>query len=298
MPYEHGGYFEPVLAHNLEGLQDRVNKKKASLIIVDGGVGLGKTTLCVHIADYINSLNKKPHILIEDDQGEAGPQIALGGVEFLKKLKVCYEERLPCIIYDEAGDFSKRGSLTKFNAMLNRTFETFRAFKCIVILALPNFNVLDNQLFDNQIPRMLVHMTDRNNSYGDFSAYDLMCMNWLRHWMKKMPVKSYAWGRVYPNFKGHFLDLEADRSSMLDRISTKSKIKELGKSQVKIEGLLSYAEMATKLDRSVIWVKKACSNLKLKHKRVVNRAKYFEPETVDRLAELIEDTDQGRPKRR
>jgi hypothetical protein len=301
-PYKHGLYFEPVLAQNLRELQDRVNKKKASLIIIDGGVGLGKTTLLIHVLDYINHLNGKPPVQIETEKGEAGPQLAMGGVEFLKKLKVCYEENLPCIGYDEAGDFSKRGSLTKFNAMLNRTFETFRAFKCIVILALPNFNVLDNQLFDNQIPRMLIHVTDRSMNYGNFDAFDLMCMNWARYWMKKMPVKNYAWTKVYPNFRGQFLDLEPDRSKMLDRISMKNKLKILAKSQIKIEGLLGYADMATKLEMSVIWVRKACANLGLKHARIVDRIKYFDPDVVNRLADHLEDTmpegqRRGRPKR-
>lgn len=296
--YGHGHPFEVLLAKNLEELQDRVNLKKASLIILDGAVGLGKTTLLVECLDHINKVNGHPPIVIEDEKGNVGPQLAMGGVDFLKKLRICFDEQLPCIGYDEAGDFSKRGSLTKFNAMLNRTFETFRAFKCIVILALPNFNVLDNQLFDNQIPRMLVHLTSRTKNYGGFDAYDLASMNWIRHWMKKLPLTSYAWTRVYPNFKGHFLDIEPERSKQLDRVSTKNKLKVLRKSEIKIEGLLSYPELATKLDRSVVWVRTAISNLKIKHKRLLDRAKYFDPDVANILADHLEATAPiGRPKK-
>jgi len=289
--FKHGEPFEKLLTTNLEELQKRVNDRKASLIIIDGGVGLGKTTLLVHCLDYINKLNGHPPIEMD------GPQLAMGGVDFLKKLRVCFDEKIPCIGYDEAGDFSKRGSLTKFNAMLNRTFETFRAFKTVVVICLPNFNVLDNQLFDNQVPRMLIHLNGRTNKYGDFSVYDLMCMNWVRYWMKKSPIKDYAWKRVYPNFRGHFLDISSERSKELDIVSTKNKLKILRKSEIKIEGLLSYPEMAQKLDRSVVWVRKAVKDLSIKHKRTVERAKYFEPHVLNQLSELLEDTAPiGRPR--
>lgn len=264
---------------------------------MDGGVGEGKTTLMVHILDYINKINKLPLLELENEKGELGDQLAMGGADFLKKLSVCHQKKLVCVGYDEAGDFSKRGSLTNFNAMLNRTFETFRGYKILVVVGLPNFNVLDNNLFDNQIPRMLIHLSGRTKTQGNFDGYGLDEMNWIRFWMGKWPKhKTKAYSMVTPNFRGHFLDLSKDRSKQLDRVSTKNKLAILEKSSVKIEGLISYPEIATKLEMSVIWVRKAVANLKIKHKRLVNRAKYFEPEVVAQLTELIENTDIGRPK--
>lgn len=290
--YKHGHPFSEVLCWNLQDLNTRVRKKKASLIIVDGGVGEGKTTLMVECADYINSLHGHPVIDIETGRGDAGPQLAMGGADFVKKLTVCHELKLVCIVYDEAGDFSKRGSLSRFNQMLNRTFETYRGFRILVFLGLPNFNVLDNNLFDNQIPRLLLHCHGRGDNYGNFSGYGLEEMNWIRYWMGKWPkhpIKAYS--KVIPNFNGHFLDISSNRSRALDRVSTKSKLKLNKKASVKMEGLLSYPEIATKLDRSVIWVRKAVANLKIKHKRTVDRAKYFDPDVVDKLSELIEDSE-------
>lgn len=296
--YDHGLPFSEVLSWNLDDLDKRVQGKKASLIIVDGGVGEGKTTLIVEILDYINSLHGHPVIEIEDDKLNSGPQLAMGGADFLKKLTVCHELKLVCIGYDEAGDFSKRGSLSKFNAMLNRTFETFRGYKILVVIGLPCFDVLDGTLFDNQIPRMLLHLRGRTDTHGNFDAYGLEEMNWIRYWMQKWPKhKPKAYSKVIPNFRGHFLDIAPDRSKKLDRVSTKSKLKILRKSAIKIEGLLSYQELATKVDRSVIWVRKAIANLGIKHKRTLGQVKYFEPEVADRLADLVEDTQpQGRPK--
>ena len=298
--YSHGLPFSEVLAWNLKDLDDRVRGKKASLIIVDGGVGEGKTTLIVEILDYINSLHDFPVIEIENEKGDSGPQLSMGGSDFLKKLSVCYDQKLVCIGYDEAGDFTKRGSLSKFNAMLNRTFDTFRGYKILVVLGLPNFNILDNNLFDNQIPRMLLHLSGRSDKYGNFDGYGLDEMNWIRFWMGKWPKhKSKAYERVIPNFRGHFLDISQTRSRMLDRVSTKNKIKILKKSSIKIEGLISYSELATKVERSTIWAKKAIANLGIKPVRTVDRIKYFEPDVADKLADLIEDTaPPGRPKGR
>ena len=296
--YKHGLPFSQCLADNLGDLNQRVQNKKASLIIIDGGVGEGKTTLMVECLDYINSLHGHPVIELETEKKDAGPQLAMGGSDFLKKLTVCHAKKLVCIGYDEAGDFSKRGSLTGFNAMLNRTFDTFRGYRILVILGLPNFNILDNNLFDNQIPRLLLHCMDRTKNSGSFAGYGLDEMNWIRYWMGKWPKhRTKAYNNVTPNFRGHFLDISKKRSNELDRVSTRSKLSILKKSSVKIDGLLSYPEMATKLDRSVHWVRMACTNLKIKHTRIVDKAKYFPPEAVAQLSEHLENIAPiGRPK--
>jgi hypothetical protein len=228
-----------------------------------------------------------------------GAQLALGGIQFLKNIRICFENKLPCVGYDEAGDFNRRGSLSNFNAMLNRTFETFRAFKCIVVLGLPNFNVLDNQLFDNQIPRMLLHLHDRTQLYGNFKAFDLEGMNWLRYWMHKSPIKSYAWQHVFPNFQGHFKDLSSERSAELDKLSTKNKLNILRKSEIKIEGLMSYADMATKLFKSISYVRQTCNNLEIKPQRIVEKIKYFDQDALNRLAEALDiSTESARAPRK
>lgn len=291
--YDHGLPFSEILGDNLKDCIKRVDDGKASMIIVDGGVGEGKTTFVVEILDTINMYKGRGPIDID------GPQLALGGVDFLRKLRVCHDEKLPCIAYDEAGDFSKRGSLTNFNAMINRTFETFRAFKCIVILVLPNFDVLDNQLFDNKIPRMLLHLKDRSSTYGNFQAYGLPEMMWLKYWMGKSPIKNFAFSRVYPNFYGHFLDITPERSKELDKVSTKNKLNILRKSEVKIEGLMTYPELATKLQKSIDWIRRAANNLKLKPKRTIGRQAYFDQTALNILAGHVDATQtRDKPRRK
>lgn len=287
--YDHGLPFSERLASpNLDKLKLRVERKKASLIIIDGGVGEGKTTLAIEIGDYFEGA--------PIEISKQGCQYAMGGADFLKKLRKCYEQRKKVIVYDESGDFNKRGSLTRFNAMLNRTFETFRGFNIIVILVLPFFGVLDNDLFDKNIPRLLIHTHGRTMTSGSFSAFSLYRMLWVKKRMEKLVVKAHAYGLVQPNFRGHFLDLEPERSKALDRLSVGGKIHILEAAEVKIEGLVSYREIAQKLVRSVVWVRKNLKDLKIKESRTIKQRKYFDGGVVDILANRIDQISDKRDK--
>ena len=226
--------FSEILATNLTDLNVRVfTYRKASLIVIDGPLGEGKTTLAVHCADYINSLHNLEPIDLK------GPQLGLGGEQFLDKMEVCFDNKLPVIIYDEAGDFSKRGALSRFNAMINRMFEMFRAYKVIVIMCLPLFEVLDSNLFDKKIPRLLLNLYDRSLNQGNFKGFSYDRMSWVKYKMSKIPIKSYAYNYVDPNFYGHFKDLDDERSQALDRISTANKRASNTKERIKYEGLVS-----------------------------------------------------------
>ena len=285
-PYEHGLFFSEKLAENIDDLINRVDNKKASMIIISGGVGEGKTTLLVHVLDYIN---KKRGLQPIDLTKEDSFQLSMGGADFLHKLRLCHENCLPCIGYDEAGDFSKRGALTHFNAMLNRTFDTFRAFKIVVVMSLPNFNVLDQDLIDKKIPRLLINCKDRTNSQGHFFGYSLYRIDLLKANMKSLKVKNYAYVKVKPNFYGHFKDVTPERSKMLDKLSTDNKMEILRKNEVMIQGLLNYKQLAKKCFRSLVWVKLVVNKLHLEPVRIIKRVKYFDEDTVNILIQYIEE---------
>lgn len=279
--YENELPFSSGLDENLKDLQKRIELNKASLMIIDGGVGEGKTTLAVECGDYYNGLYGLPPL-------DFKRQLARGGADFLQKLRVCFADGLPVCIYDESGDFNRRGALTAFNAMLNRTFETFRAFKVLVILVLPSFSVLDNDLFDKQIPRLLLHLDRRNENYGHYKGFSLYRMFYLKKKMEKFIVKPFAYSHVEPNFYGQFLDLTPARAKELDIISTKGKLSILKKAEIKIEGLVGYTEIAHKLGRSVIWCRIAINKLKIKPDRIIGMQRYFKDDIINILADLIE----------
>jgi len=271
--YDYGLPFSEALAKNLDRLYDRVFlNNMASMLILDGGVGQGKTTLAVHIADY---LQKKPIVFKK--------QLSMGGDDFQEKLRSCFEEKLKVIIYDEAGDFNRRGALTRFNAELNRVFETFRAFKIIVILVLPSFEDLDNGLMKKQICRMLIRVYGRKQNYGNFKAYSLYRMFWVKHYMDKMTVKPQAYSRVDPNIYGHWLDLPPTRSDELSMYSTEGKFNVLSHNVMKKKGLLTFKDLAYELKRSEDWVKKKSSLLNIQSLEVHNCRKYFSPDVIKLL---------------
>lgn len=273
------------LAENLDDLDDRIFKQgKAALLIIDGGVGEGKTTLAVHCGDYVNKKHGREEIDIQEKK-----QLAMGGVQFTQKLRIVHKEGYPVLIYDEAGDFSKRGSLTRFNAMLNRTFETYRAFKVLVIICLPNVGVLDQNLFDNNIPRLTLHCRGRTPRQGHIKGYSLYRTLYIRERMKKLTVKAFAYQIVDPNFYAHFKDLTPERSRQLDKVSTEGKIKELEKAEIKIEGLISYKEICQRLARSINWVRQAIKALKIRHVKVIEKRKYFDAGVIDVMADYADE---------
>lgn len=284
--YEHGLPFSETLHKNIVSQNKRVfEEKKASLIIIDGGVGEGKTTLAVEVADAFNKLHGHDEILLNRTQH---PQLSMGGKEFMQNLRVCYTLKLVVLIYDEAGDFNRKGAITRFNQMLMRTFETYRGFKIVVILSLPNFAVLENDLFDAKIPRMLIHCHDRGKGHGNFSGYSLAGMGWLRYWYDKLPKgsKYKCYRKVTPNFRGHFLDISPARSKKLDMISTKGKLEILKKAEVRAEGLLTYKDLSAKVGRSLSWVKQMVSKHKIKYKKSIGLVRYFDEDTLNRLTDL------------
>src|SRR6056297_340250 len=78
---------------DLDKLKYRIEIGKASLLIVDGAIGEGKTTLATHLCSSF--------------QGHSVyylKQYAMGGQQFQEKLQLCIDSKLKVIIYDEAGD--------------------------------------------------------------------------------------------------------------------------------------------------------------------------------------------------
>lgn len=275
--YDSGLPFNEKLAENLDDLRDRVLKlNKAALVVVDGGIGEGKTTMAVHIGDY---LHEKP-IVFKD-------QLGMGGVDFLAKMKSSFKNDYHVVIYDEAGDFNRRGAIGRFNAMMNRVFETYRAFKIVVILTLPKFYVLDQSLFDKEIPRLLLHCQSRTNLYGNFKAYSLYQMHWLMYWSHKMVVRSKCFERVFPNFLGQFLDLPPKRCEVLNKFTIGGKLDILDLVQIKHEGLLSIREFCQKLGRSYPWTQRALKKLGAKPVRIYKNANFYDSGLLERLLEVI-----------
>lgn len=275
--YDHGLPFSQRLGITLDQQITRVQSRKSSLIIIDGPLGSGKTTLGVEVADHISGYD----ITLKRDDC---PQYAMGGIQFQEKLGICFDQRLKCLIYDEAGDFSKHGALTTFNRSLIRTFETFRAFNIVVILILPTIDSLGYSLFNLQVPRLLIHCHNRTNNQGNFKVFSLMRMYKLKALFPKIDVKPTAYNLVTPNYNGHFLDLEPERSKQLDNMTTLGKRDISVQSTVKNLNLVSINEIANILGKSIGYTRLLIYRKKLKPERKFGRNTYYSKSIIDTLA--------------
>lgn len=210
--------FSKILGENILDFIKHINNGFAVMVIIEGPLGVGKTTLAVEIVDFINQLYNYPVMDFK------GPQFALGGKDFKAKIRKCYAEKLHAIAYDEAGDFSKRGALTSFNRDLINEFEKCRAFKCIIVLTLPSFLRLDFSIFEQELPVLLLRVNRRYGKPSTFKGYDFNTMLNLRRRADKYS-KEFAYKTITPNFTGQFKDLSKFRSEDLHKVCTLFKIK-------------------------------------------------------------------------
>lgn len=270
----------------IDDLIERVDTGKASLLIIDGGLGEGKTTLAIETGDYINSKKDLPPINF------GGFQYSMGGKEFLKKLTKCYENGLAVCIYDESGDYNRRGALSGFNKIMNRAFEVFRALRVLVILVLPSFHVLDGDLFTKGVVRGLAHCYGRTKDEGRFKVYELDRVNWIKEKMRGLPTKNLAYDKVYRNVGGFFLDLPKGRSIELDKVSTKGKIDILIKAELSHDGMFSYRDICARTGRSKRVIITLIRKLNLKAERKYKNELFFSKGVLDRISDHYKELDK------
>ena len=289
--YKYGLPFSEKVGENVDDLIQRIDNRKASLLICDGLMGEGKTTLAIELAQYIAL--KREGVIHKVKDGEIkfydnfkvdlDKQLAMGGEDFQEKLEICKDCKLHVVVYDEAGDFSKKRAITQFNQKLMRVFQTFRAFKILVILCLPSFDILESDLFKQGVPRILFNCHDRGEFEGSIRGYGLEEMFYLKHYMKKEVVPFKAYSKVKPNFRGHFKDLPLKISNKLDEVSTNAKELTLSKNILKNRGLLNYGELAQRVGRSLFWVRRTLKELNIPPTTKYQQKNYYETSIITTL---------------
>lgn len=269
-----------VIIDNLNIINKRVTKKNlASVVIIDGGLGKGKTTTAVQMASYI-----------QGSPIDFKKQLALGGGELMQKLLICEKENLPVLVYDEASDFNRRGALTKFNSEVNRVFDVCRSFKVVIFIVLPCIVVLDKDLFNKGIVRAVFHVADKSKNFNLCWAYSAYRACYLIRDLKdskKNPVLGKAYLKTYFNFDFRTYDLDKVRSKELEKFSTSAKLKVLRDSTIRLEGLMNMKQLAESLGMSKGWVSLTIRSKKIPCKAVHNKMKYFDSNALIRLKGYI-----------
>lgn len=289
MWYESGLPFDTTLAENLELLQERVKHNKASAVIIDGQMGEGKTTMACHIADFFNGAYEKvapkKYIYNPFKAIDLRKQYAMGGEKFIENIQIAIDSQLVTSLYDEGGDFNRRGSLTAFNQQLNRIFETYRAFKFIPIICLPNASVIDRDLYLKGVPRIIIHCENRTDKYGRYRAYSLWRFMYVLQKMTKSPVPQQAYKRTYPNIFGQFLNLPEARQQELHKIGMEGKKQIITNNVLANRGLISIIDLARKANISRPHANRVIRDLGIKAEMEHKKVRYY---TADQL-QLIKE---------
>lgn len=219
--YDHGLPFPQDLGTDV--IDPIINnlKRVPAILIIDGAPGTGKTTLSVHIADYINNkYGQEPVILTKKDN----KQLAFGGGELLNRAEESSEAGLKVVIYDEA-DFDKRNWASSFNKVMNGFFREYRSLSILIVVIIQNVAWLDNRIWELGVVEGLIHLKDPNNNFTSYQVYDLENISYLLYRMEKLGVyariKSYSFCHGYK--KGQFLPLFPERQKQLDRLSNSQK---------------------------------------------------------------------------
>lgn len=260
----------------------RYKQRKPTILVIDGAPSTGKTTLAIEV---LEAFQQKPI--------NYTTQYAMGGAQFQDKLNECQKQKEMIMIYDEAGDFNKRGGMTKFNQELNRVFETFRAFNIIVIVVLPNCSSLDTELMKKFVVRGLLNCQDRDLT-GRYRAYSTKRLFYILHYAKKTVVPSYPYSQVAPNFRGRFYDLAESRSDDLNKISLDGKKQILDAQALRSKGLRTVEEIGKELGMAVNTVRKYIQTNKLKHEMRHKQKKYYSGDTVLMIKDLRNDALQSK----
>lgn len=199
-------------------------KRGIGLILVGGRPGTGKTTLGVEIADFIEK--NKINLDMENH-----PQLCMGYKPLIPNALICHRNKKRVIIYDEAGDFSKKATLTKASREIQQFFERCRALGLHMILVCPNPLEIDGSLF--KIPGLIQGLifidgsSDHDSTYG---VYDADGIGWLKYYASKWPYHPHMpYKLCKPYMRGKFLDLEPERAEQLGFISTGDKIASMKK---------------------------------------------------------------------
>jgi hypothetical protein len=283
LDWSNGLKIDSTLDKNLDECIQRIRNKKASLIIIDGGVGEGKTTLGVVCAKRLAvKLGQEFSIL---------DQVRQGGGDFLKGMDWATTNKRQVVVYDEAGDFNTRASLTYFNQSMNRVFETYRALGIIVILCLPSFADVDTSLMKKKISRMLIHCYARSNQYGNYKVYSLWRMWYLKQKFAKVTVPDDAFKFVSANFFGRFRDLDPKDSELLETHSIKGKKDIIRKGMLQERGMLPIKTIAHKTGYSIETIRRYIQRKKMKGEKY-GATLYYHKEIIENI--ITEKDRQGR----
>lgn len=245
-------------------------QNQAALIVIDGFVGSGKTSIAVNMAERY----------------QGGPldyscQYANGAEEFITKIVECKKKNKGVIVFDEASDFGSRSAMTGLNRRVNEVFNQYRAFRILVIICLPSISFIDRQIFRKGVLRMLYHIRrKKQGKYAEAVCYSATQTEWIL----------YKMGRFKANLE---LAYSSQRRCYIVRFPPLTKAKDdklteitIGKKIERIQSLTKYAnrkELAQQIGRSEWWINKKIKELNLKPAMKKGKREFYDKSVIKDL---------------
>lgn len=265
--------------HSLNVCKKRIENNFPAVIIVDGGLGTGKTTHDTIITDYISGTTLPfDHFL------------GMGATNFMSVYDK-YKGKQPCLVYDEAGDFSRKGAMTKMVRDLGRIFETFRQYKLLLVISLPRFYWLDSKIYELDVVLMLIHCWQRGDDYCNTKVYLPDRIDWLvtkaDELKRKGIPQKLVYTKVQPNFHGRFWNLPEERRNQLYAYSLQGKDNISTDVLMDQSGLISLESVAMKIGRSKSWTRGKLKELKIEPGRVYKTRNYYSKDIIGSLLEEL-----------
>ena len=278
----------------IEGALLNVKSNIPAVIVIDGGQGSGKTTLAVQLGDIANHLIGKPLIdLTEKDNVQYG----LGATQFLEKLPKSSSAGYKLNIYDEGGDYSRKGALSRFNKSLDQAMATVREFGSVIIIVVHDVARLPSEMFTKQIVTCLIHCKQRSpgSSFSTAEVYSYINLCYVLDNKKKVVVPEWAYKGC--DFHFRFKDLSPERSKQLSILCSGKKRELWADTNIKTKGYMSYQDIANTLGRKDITIRKLISDMKIKPETVFKKKNYYSPMVVTTIkARLKYKMDQKKNK--
>jgi hypothetical protein len=279
--YKNGKPFDGPISKNMDAWRTRISKGKPAGVIICAPPGRGKTTLAVHLCrEYLQQPELDIKVICDKYMGN-------GFKDTLAKLDKVYMEGGKIIIYDEAGDVSKRRSLSQINYEILQVINKIRGFNMFMIMIMQDFSLLDGAIITSELFRAGFYITDRKETYADYDCYSLNGLGRVRWCMsetlKHDLFKNKAFTLVEANFWGHYKNLPVSESEYLHKWSIDAKIKSFREMLDKQDGLMNMKEIASEIGRSRVWVTKNLNKLGVNHVKKRGLLKFYDSTALDYL---------------
>jgi hypothetical protein len=219
--YDNGyPYTDPLPAFVDRAVYHVQQQHLASLIIVDGGLGSGKSTMAAQMLRQID-----PGFVATKESFKL--RYLLGGTALMETAVKAHKQGVKGLIFDEAGiDLSSRSAMSTMNRNLNGFFQLYRALSLVVILVLPSVRILDKQVYEFDIHRFQVHTHSKlHGSYNRYRLWDRKAMKFLRlNLEQRVDSRDAYFSRSgFSNGDGFSKGLPKDYQDLLDSFGLEAK---------------------------------------------------------------------------